>query len=76
MTPRSLFWIPVLVRFMLVWGAGLAGWYLWNLTIGLAISFAVLTLLVIMQLRYMYQLSLWLDPVSYTHLTLPTSDLV
>ena len=61
MTPRSLFWIPVLVRFMLVWGAGLAGWYLWNLTIGLAVSFSVLTLLVIMQLRYMYQLSLWLD---------------
>lgn len=61
MTPRSLFWIPVLVRFMLVWGAGLAGWYLWNLTIGLAISFVVLTMLVIMQLRYMYQLSLWLD---------------
>jgi len=61
MTPRSLFWIPVLVRFMLVWGAGLAGWYLWNLTIGLAISFLVLTMLVIMQLRYMYQLSLWLD---------------
>ena len=61
MTPRSLFWIPVLVRFMLVWGAGLAGWYLWNLTIGLVISFGVLTLLVIMQLRHMYQLSLWLD---------------
>ena len=61
MTPRSLFWIPVLVRFMLVWGAGLAGWYLWDFTIGLAISFVVLTLLVIMQLRYMYQLSLWLD---------------
>jgi len=61
MTPRSLFWIPVLVRFMLVWGAGLAGWYLWDFTIGLAISFIVLTLLVIIQLRYMYQLSLWLD---------------
>jgi two-component system, OmpR family, phosphate regulon sensor histidine kinase PhoR len=61
MTPRSLFWIPVLIRFMLVWGAGLAGWYLWNLTIGLAVSFVVLTLLVIMQLRYMYLLSLWLD---------------
>lgn len=61
MTPRSLFWVPVLVRFMLVWAAGLAGWYLWNLTIGLAISFVVLTLLVITQLRYMYQLSLWLD---------------
>lgn len=61
MTPRSLFWIPVLVRFMLVWGAGLAGWYLWDFTTGLAISFIVLTLLVIIQLRYMYQLSLWLD---------------
>ena len=61
MTPRSLFWIPVLVRFMLVWGAGLTGWYLWNLTVGLAISFVVLTLLVIMQLQHMYQLSLWLD---------------
>jgi two-component system phosphate regulon sensor histidine kinase PhoR len=61
MTPRSLFWIPVFVRFVLVWVAGLAGWYLWNLTIGLAISFVVLTLLVIMQLRYMYLLSLWLD---------------
>lgn len=61
MTARSLFWVPVLVRFLMIWGAGLAGWYLWNLTIGLAISFLVLTALVVVQLRYMYQLSLWLD---------------
>ncbi len=61
MTPRTLFWIPVFVRFILIWAAGLVGWSLWNLTIGLAISLVVLTLLVIMQLRHMYQLSLWLD---------------
>lgn len=61
MTPRSLFWVPVLVRFLLVWGAGLAGWYLWNLTAGIAIAFVVLTAMVIVQLQYMYQLSLWLD---------------
>ena len=61
MTARALFWVPVLVRFLMVWGAGLAGWYLWSLTIGIAISFVVLTALVIVQLRYMYQLSLWLD---------------
>lgn len=61
MTARSLFWVPVFVRFLLIWCAGFAGWYVWNLSTGLAISFAVLTLLVIVQLRHMYQLSLWLD---------------
>ncbi len=61
MTARSLFWGPVMARFLMVWGAGFAGWYLWNLTIGIAISFLILTALVIVQLRYMYQLSLWLD---------------
>ncbi len=61
MTARSLFWVPVLVRFMLVWGAGLVAWYLWDLTIGIAMSFLILTVLVIVQLRSMYQLSLWLD---------------
>ena len=61
MTARSLFWVPVFVRFLLVWCAGFAGWYLWNLAAGLAISLGVLTILVIIQLRHMYQLSLWLD---------------
>lgn len=61
MNPRSLFWIPVLVRFLLIWAAGLVGAYLWNATVGIAISFVVLTALVIIQLRHMYQLSLWLD---------------
>lgn len=61
MTPRSLFWVPVVVRFLMVWSAGLVAWYLWDVTVGLAVAFLVLTLLVIVQLRYMYQLSLWLD---------------
>jgi two-component system phosphate regulon sensor histidine kinase PhoR len=61
MTPRSLFWVPVGVRFLMVWGAGLVAWYLWDVIVGLAVAFLVLTLLVIVQLRYMYQLSLWLD---------------
>jgi two-component system phosphate regulon sensor histidine kinase PhoR len=45
----------------MVWGAGLVAWYLWDVIVGLAVAFLVLTLLVIVQLRYMYQLSLWLD---------------
>ena len=61
MSPASLFWIPVLVRFALIAGAGLIGAYLWNVTMGLAVAFIVLLVLVIVQLRYMYHLSLWLD---------------
>ena len=61
MSPAALFWIPVLVRFALIGGAGLAGWSVWNFTGGLAVAFLVLLVLVIVQLRYMYHLSLWLD---------------
>lgn len=61
MSPAALFWIPVLVRFALIGSSGLAGWYVWNFTAGLAVAFAVLLVLVIVQLRYMFHLSLWLD---------------
>lgn len=61
MTPAALFWIPVFVRFSLIGCAGLAGWYVWNFTGGLAVAFFVLLVLVIVQLRYMYHLSRWLD---------------
>jgi len=61
MSPAALFWIPVLVRFALIGGAGVAGWYVWNFTGGLAVAFLVLLVLVVVQLRYMYHLSLWLD---------------
>ncbi len=61
MSPVALFWVPVAVRFALVASAGLAGWYVWSLTIGLAISLVVLTVMVLVQLNYMFQLSQWLD---------------
>ena len=61
MSPAALFWIPVLIRFALIAGAGLGGWYAWNFTGGLAVAFIVLLVLVIVQLRYMYHLSRWLD---------------
>ena len=50
-----------MVRFALIGSAGLVGWYVWNFTIGLMVAFVVLLGLVIVQLRYMYNLSLWLD---------------
>ncbi len=61
MTPRALFWIPVAIRFALVFAAGFAAWTVWNLTAGIAVMFIVLMVLVLVQLHYMYRLSLWLD---------------
>ena len=69
MSPAALFWIPVLIRFALIGGAGLAGWTAWNFTAGLALAFLVLLVLVIVQLRYMYHLSLWLDHPDEVKLT-------
>ena len=69
MSPAALFWIPVAVRLTLVASAGLAGWYVWSLTIGLAIALAVLMVMVLVQLGYMFQLSQWLDNPEEVRLT-------
>lgn len=69
MSPVALFWIPVAVRFALVASAGLAGWYVWSLPVGLSISLAVLTVMVLVQLGYMFQLSQWLDNPEEVRLT-------
>lgn len=61
MTSRTLFWIPVLVRLVLLLAAGVIAWAVWDFTRGLALAFCILLVLVIVQLRYMYHLSLWLD---------------
>lgn len=61
MSPAALFWIPVLVRFALITGAGLVGWSLWGFSAGLAFAFLILLSLVVVQLRNMYHLSRWLD---------------
>ena len=51
----------MLIRLVLLISAGIAGWAIWDFTRGLAISFAILLILIVIQLRYMYHLSLWLD---------------
>lgn len=61
MNQRSLFWVPVLVRLLLVAAVAGCGWYLWSATIGLALGLLVLLALVLVQLHYMYLLSVWLD---------------
>lgn len=49
------------IRLALLLSAGIAGWAVWDFTRGLAISFVILLILIVIQLRYMYHLSLWLD---------------
>lgn len=61
MNQRSLFWVPVMVRLLLVAAVAGAGWYVWNASIGLALGLLVLLVLVLVQLHYMYLLSVWLD---------------
>ncbi|MFZ4691380.1 MAG: phosphate regulon sensor histidine kinase PhoR [Burkholderiaceae bacterium] len=61
MTSRSLFWIPVMVRLVLLLAAGFTGWAVWDFTRGLAIAFLILLVMIFVQLRYMYHLSQWLD---------------
>lgn len=68
MTPRAIFWIPVVVRFALVFAAGFAGWYVWDATVGIALAFVALAALVILQLFHMYRLSLWLDDPEHVRL--------
>jgi len=50
-----------MVRLVLLMGAGIVGWAVWDFTRGLAIAFLILLILIFVQLRYMYHLSLWLD---------------
>ena len=61
MTSRTLFWIPVFIRLVLLLAAGIVGWAMWDFTRGLLIAFCILLVLVFVQLRYMFHLSLWLD---------------
>jgi len=50
-----------MVRLVLLLAAGCTGWAVWDFTRGLAIAFLILLILIFVQLRYMYHLSLWLD---------------
>ena len=61
MSPRSLFWIPIVIRLILISLAIGVGYYFWGATIGISIGFVLVLALAMVQLHYLYQLSLWLE---------------
>lgn len=61
MSPRSLFWIPVILRLLLVAFAMGLGWVWWGSTAAFVIGFIAVLGLALIQLQYLYQLSLWLE---------------
>lgn len=61
MSPRSLFWIPIVIRLILISLAIGVGYYFWGATIGILIGFVLVLALAMVQLHYLYQLSLWLE---------------
>lgn len=61
MNPHVVFWIPAALRLGLVWiGAGVI-WFFYGPIAGLSLGLAAMTLLVGMQLHYLYLLNIWLD---------------
>lgn len=61
MSPRSLFWIPIVIRLALISLAIGVSYYFWGATIGILIGFVLVLALAMVQLHYLYQLSLWLE---------------
>jgi two-component system phosphate regulon sensor histidine kinase PhoR len=61
MNPRLLFWIPAVLRLMLILLGGAAVWYFFGLSLGLLAALLGVTTLLVVQLGYLYQLSGWLD---------------
>ncbi len=61
MNSQVIFWIPAALRLALIWiGAGVL-WYYYGPIIGLAAGLIAMTILVTMQLRYLYLLNIWLN---------------
>ena len=61
MNPHVIFWIPAALRLGLVWVASGVLWYWYGPMSGLVAGLIAMTVLVIMQLHYLYQLNIWLD---------------
>jgi two-component system phosphate regulon sensor histidine kinase PhoR len=61
MNQRALFWMPVLMRLGLVAVVMLAASFLWSGVIGLLLGFLLVLILALIQLNYLYRLSLWLE---------------
>ncbi len=61
MNPKLLFWVPAALRMALVLaGVGLL-WFLFGLVPALTVGFALVVVMVFVQLSYLFQLSNWLD---------------
>ncbi|WP_426191204.1 phosphate regulon sensor histidine kinase PhoR [Massilia sp. DWR3-1-1] len=61
MNPRLLFWVPALLRLLMLLGlAGLA-WSMAGVVAGLSVAVLLLLFQILLQLSYLQQLSNWLD---------------
>jgi len=61
MNPHVVFWIPAALRLGLVWVVSGVIWYFYGAIAGLALGLIAMTVLVTMQLHYLYLLNIWLD---------------
>jgi two-component system phosphate regulon sensor histidine kinase PhoR len=61
MSPKMLFWVPTLLRLALILLAAVVPGYFFGKTVGLLAALIAVCAVVIMQLSYLWRLSLWLD---------------
>ncbi|MDC8756290.1 phosphate regulon sensor histidine kinase PhoR [Janthinobacterium fluminis] len=61
MNPKLLFWVPAALRMALVLSGVGVLWFLFGVLTALVVAFALMVVMVFVQLSYLYQLSNWLD---------------
>ncbi len=61
MSPRLLFWVPAVLRLVLILLGGAVVWHFFGLLSGLVAALLGVIALLVVQLGYLYQLSDWLD---------------
>ena len=61
MNPQLLFWIPATLRLSFILIASGICWYFFGPIIGLSVGLICLIALILIQLKYLYLLSAWLD---------------
>ncbi|WP_317203464.1 phosphate regulon sensor histidine kinase PhoR [Janthinobacterium sp.] len=61
MNPKLLFWVPAALRMVLVLVGVAVLWFLFGVVAALVVAFAMMVVMVFVQLSYLYQLSNWLD---------------
>lgn len=61
MSPKAVFWVPAVLRSLLLALAAVAVGYFAGLDIAIVVVIGTLVLLIIVQLHYLYRLSMWMD---------------